>query len=50
MTTKKTERITFYDEKERRWMEETIELEEKTTETSQTSDTNDDKSENRMVY
>jgi hypothetical protein len=50
MTTKKTERITFYDEKERRWIEETIELKENTMETSQVSDKNDDKSEHRMVY
>lgn len=46
MTTKKTERIMYYNEKERRWMVETMELEEEITETSQTSDKEDDKTEN----
>jgi len=50
MTTKKTERIIFYDEKERRWMEETIELKEKPKETSEASHEEDNKSESHMVY
>jgi hypothetical protein len=50
MTTKKTEQIIFYDKKEHRWMEETIELKEKTTEQSQDPDKDNDASESRMVY
>lgn len=50
MTTKKTERIVFYDEKERQWMEETVELEEKSTEMSESSHEDNDKPKRRMVY
>jgi hypothetical protein len=50
MTTKKTERIMYYDEKERRWITETMELDDEEMNMSQSSDENNDKSEKRMVY
>jgi hypothetical protein len=50
MTTKKTERIMYYDESERRWMVDTMELEEKNEDSSQTSEEDNKESEKRMVY